>query len=312
LKDEAFPATIIAMTNPAIRVENLSFSWPEREPLFDSLGFDIERGEAFAIVGASGSGKSSLLALLAGLERPASGKILVDGRELERPRPRTGLVLQDHGLLPWATIRDNVSLGSRLRRFYGPDGRHAPSAASEKFAQLERSIEMESDTLDRSVEGWLERLGIASIADAWPARVSGGQRQRAAIARSLALEPDLLLMDEAFASLDEATREDLRALTLEIREERGMTLVLVTHSIDEALIVGDRILLLEGPRVSAGDGDGRAAMPPSSGVGTRNTGGGTRESGGPTPYRIFDNPRGETGKRGELKANLRAALGASA
>lgn len=298
------------MMNPAIRVENLSFSWPERAPLFEGLGFDIERGEAFAIVGASGSGKSSLLALLAGLERPSSGRILVDGRELERPRPRTGLVLQDHGLLPWATIRDNVSLGSRLRRFYGPDGRHAPSADSGKLSQLQRSTGKDGGAVDRSVEGWLERLGIASIADAWPARVSGGQRQRAAIARSLALEPDLLLMDEAFASLDEATREDLRALTLEIKEERGMTLVLVTHSIDEALIVGDRILLLQGPGGNADDD--RAAMPPSSGVGTRKTGGGTRESGGPTPYRIFDNPRGEVEKRGDLKADLRAALGASA
>ena len=308
--DEALRAAIKAMTNPAILVEDLSFSWPERAPLFEGLSFDIEAGEAFAVVGASGSGKSSLLALLAGLERPASGRILVDGQALERPRPRTGLVLQDHGLLPWATIRDNVSLGSRLRRFYGPDGRHAPTAAG-SAADMERpadgvgafSVDA-TNADDRSVEGWLERLGIASIADAWPARVSGGQRQRAAIARSLALEPDLLLMDEAFASLDEATREDLRTLTLEIMQERGMTLVFVTHSIDEALIVGDRILLLQSSGESAGDGDGRASMQTTSG-------GGTRKAVGPTPFRLFDNPRGEAGKRGELKARLRAALGAS-
>ena len=273
------------MTNPAIRVDSLVFAWPGRAPLFEGLSFDIGRGEALAVIGASGSGKSSLLALLAGLERPVAGRILVDGELLERPRPRSGLILQDHGLLPWATIRDNVSLGPRLRRFYGPDGRHAPRTATprpggrgeESGAGIGVTSDEATNADDRAVDSWLERLGIASVAEAWPAHVSGGQRQRAAIARSLALEPDLLLMDEAFASLDEATREDLRDLTLAIRVERGMTLVLVTHSIDEALIVGDRILLLEGP----------------------------------ARHRIYDNPKGDAAARSALKAGLRVALGAS-
>ncbi len=295
-------AILVTTMNPAIAVESLSFAWPGSAPLFGGLSFEVARGESMAVVGASGSGKSSLLALLAGLERPSAGRILVDGEELARPRPGTGLVLQDHGLLPWATIRDNVALGAKVRRFYGPDGLHAPPAplaqmkgktpmprkSPEKRARRAARTAPEDD---RAVEAWLERLGIDSIAGAWPSRVSGGQRQRAAIARSLVLEPDIILMDEPFASLDEATREDLRALTLEIRAERGMTLVFVTHSIDEALIVGDRILLLEG----------RSA-------GTESTGAADAAE---TRYRLFANSPGDMATRAGLKAALRAALGAA-
>jgi NitT/TauT family transport system ATP-binding protein len=180
------------------------------------------------VLGPSGCGKSTLLSLLAGLLFPTQGSIRIAGEPLLRPRPHTGLIIQDYGLLPWATVRENAALGLRLRNFYGPDGIHAP-----------RDYQ---PTLD--VEPWLNRLGLAEIAASYPAKISGGQRQRTAIARTLALQPDLLLMDEPFSSLDAPTREGLQRLTLELRAEAGLTLVTVTHAIEEAAVLGERILLL--------------------------------------------------------------------
>jgi NitT/TauT family transport system ATP-binding protein len=139
--------------------------------------------------------------------------------------------LQDYGLLPWATVRQNAELGFRVRTFYGPDGKHAPE-------DFHRSAD---------VEPWLNRLRLGPLADKFPGQLSGGQRQRTAIARTLALEPDLLLMDEPFSSLDAPTRESLQLLTLELVSENNITLVLVTHSIEEAAFMGGKILLLSEP-----------------------------------------------------------------
>jgi NitT/TauT family transport system ATP-binding protein len=172
-----------------------------------------------------------LLYLLAGLQFPTSGQISIDGQPLARPRPRTGLILQDYGLLPWATVRQNAELGLKVRNFYGADGVHTP----------------QDYRPERNVTPWLERLGIAAIADKYPSQISGGQRQRAAIARTLALQPDLLLMDEPFSSLDAVIRADLQSLTLELCAESGITLVIVTHNIEEAAAMGQQILLLHEP-----------------------------------------------------------------
>jgi NitT/TauT family transport system ATP-binding protein len=139
--------------------------------------------------------------------------------------------LQDYGLLPWATIRQNAELGLRVRSFYGPDGKHSPLDFSSTL----------------SVDPWLERLGLMELADKYPLQVSGGQRQRAAIARTLTLQPDLLLMDEPFSSLDAPTREGLQNLTLELVTEQKITFVIVTHAIEEAAFVGRNILLLNQP-----------------------------------------------------------------
>jgi len=172
--------------------------------------------------------------LLAGLLLPTSGEVRVAGEKLARPRPRTGLILQAYGLLPWATVRENVALGLRMRRFYGPDGRHVPSDVR---------------VLDKAeararVDHWIARLGIAEEADKYPGQLSGGQRQRVAVARTLVLRPDLLLMDEPFAALDAPTREGLQDLIVGLSIEAGLTVVLVTHTIEEAAFVGQKILLL--------------------------------------------------------------------
>jgi NitT/TauT family transport system ATP-binding protein len=221
---------------PMIQFQDVTYAYPEDEPIFSVFSWSAERGEAWAVLGPSGCGKSTLLYLLAGLRQPGSGNIFVDALPVLRPRPRTGLILQEYGLLPWATVRQNAELGLHIRRFYGPDGRHAPAQSS--------SLAPASPA---DVTPWLDRLGLANFADQYPAQLSGGQRQRTAIARTLALQPDLLLMDEPFSSLDAPTREGLQALTLELRREQSLTLVIVTHAIEEAAFLGEKILLLSDP-----------------------------------------------------------------
>jgi NitT/TauT family transport system ATP-binding protein len=211
-----------------IELASVRFAYPHTTPLFENFSLTIRRGERWAVLGPSGCGKTTLLYLLAGLYSSTSGKILIEGEVLTRPRPRTGLILQDYGLLPWSTVRENVALGLRVRDFYGEDGKHTP-------------VNFQPGN---NVLYWLERLGIAEVADKFPSQISGGQRQRAAIARTLALEPDLLLMDEPFSSLDAVTREDLQNLTVSLCNEQNLTLVLVTHAIDEAIGIGKKIVLL--------------------------------------------------------------------
>ncbi len=212
-----------------ITVSDLSFHY--RQPIFEQFDWSAARGETWAVLGPSGCGKSTLLMLLAGLKLPQNGDIVIGGERIRRPRPQTGLILQDYGLLPWATVRENVELGLKLRSFYGADGIHAPRA----FVAV------------KDIDSWLERLGLSLVASHYPAQLSGGQRQRAAIARTLVLEPDLLLMDEPFSSLDAPTREGLQTLTLELAAEQGLTLVIVTHAIEEAALLGRKILLLNEP-----------------------------------------------------------------
>jgi ABC-type nitrate/sulfonate/bicarbonate transport system ATPase subunit len=214
-----------------IDVDGLTFHYPDGTAVFEGFSWQVAPGEAWAVLGPSGCGKTTLLYLVAGLRLPTQGTVRVGGKAILRPRPQTGLILQDFGLLPWATVRDNVALGLRIRGFYGPDGKHAPVG--------------EAVTARREItQAWLDRLGLSHVADSFPGQVSGGQRQRTAIARTLSLRPDLLLMDEPFASLDAPTREDLQNLMLRLRAETGLTTVVVTHMIEEAALLGAHVLLL--------------------------------------------------------------------
>jgi len=219
-----------------ISVEHVSFGYTGAPGIFEEFCWQASRGQAWVVLGPSGCGKTTLLYLLAGLLFPTAGNVMVDGQALTRPRPQTGLILQEYGLLPWATVRQNVALGVQIRTFYGPDGRHAPAQA----------------TAAGDIAGWMERLGLSEHAGKYPAQLSGGQRQRVAIARTLVLRPDLLLMDEPFSALDAPTRLGLEDLTLQLWQEQSFTCVVVTHAIEEAAFLGQSILVLGKPPHRAG------------------------------------------------------------
>ncbi len=241
-----------------IAVNSLSFSYGADDPIFRDFTWPVERGASRAILGPSGSGKTTLLMLLAGHQQPTAGAILIDDQPVTRPRPETGVILQGHGLLPWATVWQNARLGVRIRTFYGPDGRHAPAGTQVAPAS------------DAGVERWLRRLGLWHLRDKYPAQLSGGQRQRAAIARTLVLEPDLLLMDEPFSALDTPTRADLQDLIMDLQSEEGFTSIIVTHAIDEAALLGQSILVLDNPPIHepvivANPGAGRPSFRASDG-----------------------------------------------
>jgi ABC-type nitrate/sulfonate/bicarbonate transport system ATPase subunit len=218
-----------------IEIRNLAFAYNGSSPIFEGFSWSVEQGDAWAILGPSGCGKTTLLHLLAGLRSPGSGDLRIGGVPLARPRPRTGLILQDHGLLPWERVEQNAGLGLRIRRLYGPDGRHTPAEPV-----------MNPAVSKERVLYWLSRLGIEEFKKKYPSQLSRGQRQRTAIARTLVMEPDLLLMDEPFSALDVAIRGDLQRLILDLHQETGMTFVLVTHDMGEALWMGEKILLLPG------------------------------------------------------------------
>lgn len=224
-------------TRVHIELRGLHFAYSaDREPVFAGFGWQVAQGETWAIVGPSGCGKSTLLSLIAGLRRPSSGEIMVGGAPVPRPRASTGLILQDHGLLPWATVRDNASLGLRMGHFYR-------RKQTNQDAPRPYPPDLPTSVADR----WLERLGLTDLAHKYPAQLSGGQRQRVAIARALALQPDLLLMDEPFSALDLAIRTDLQELVADLQRELNLTTLLVTHSIEEAAFLGGRILPLTQP-----------------------------------------------------------------
>jgi NitT/TauT family transport system ATP-binding protein len=214
-----------------IELDKITFAYPDHSPVFENFSWAVRKGENWAVIGPSGCGKSTLLYLLAGLQQPSSGCVRINGSLLSRPRPQTGLIIQDYGLLPWATVRQNAVLGIRIRGFYGPDGTHAP-------------IDQPSSG---DVDYWLKRLDLKIHENKYPSQLSGGQRQRTAIARTLTLEPDLVLMDEPFSSLDAPTRESLQNLTLDLQFENRITMIIVTHAIEEAAILGRKILILGKP-----------------------------------------------------------------
>jgi NitT/TauT family transport system ATP-binding protein len=184
-------------------------------------GFDLEvgAGESVALIGPSGSGKTSALLMAAGLLKPTSGQVLVNAAAIDAPRFKTALILQDFGLLPWKNVFENASLGLRLRKI--------PRA--ERFVRTQDA---------------LAEVDLTDFAQAWPDELSGGMRQRLALARALTLEADLFLMDEPLSALDALLRERLQDLLLDLWHRRGHSQLVVTHSIEEAAYLGQRIVIM--------------------------------------------------------------------
>ncbi|MEV0746293.1 ABC transporter ATP-binding protein [Streptomyces sp. NBC_01220] len=193
-------------------------------PVLDGVDLDVVPGEILTVVGPSGCGKSTLLRTLAGLLPVLGGEVSQDGEPVTAPRAERALVFQDDALLPWRTVRANVELPLAIR----------------KVARAERR---------ERAEQWLARVGLTEHTAKLPHRLSGGQRQRVQLARALAAGPRAVLMDEPFGALDAQTRAGMQQLLVDVLRGTGATVVFVTHDVDEALFLGDRVALLSTGRV---------------------------------------------------------------
>ncbi len=206
----------------AIEVAELGKWFPGAPlPAMAGVSLTITSGEFVCVVGASGCGKSTLLRILAGFEEASAGRVLVGGEPVTGPGPDRGVVFQDYGLFPWLTVTENVAYGPRQARY--------PSA--EVQAMTERAV---------------EAVGLSRVARSFPHELSGGMQQRVAIARVLANAPSVLLMDEPFGALDALTRTAMQHELRRIHQESGTTMLFITHSIEEAVFLADRVVVMAG------------------------------------------------------------------
>lgn len=212
------------MTTPLLQASHVGITYPTRDGLLvavKDISFSLEAGERLVLIGPSGSGKSTLLRAIGGFLSLTTGDILIDGHAINRPGPDRMTVFQEFDqLLPWYSVLGNVTYA------------------------LRRVRQLSQDESARVAKEWLTRVGLGRFLDAYPHTLSGGMKQRVAIARAFALQPRLLLMDEPFAALDALTRRNMQDELLALCEETGSTVVFVTHGIDEAIIVGTRVLAL--------------------------------------------------------------------
>jgi NitT/TauT family transport system ATP-binding protein len=210
------------MPAPAIAISNVGKIWEVegRRPVqaLSGLSFDVQPGEFVVLLGPSGCGKSSLLYMIAGLEQASEGEIACDGILVAEPSAERGLIFQEASLFPWLTILDNVAFGLAIR-------------AEQPVRRRERAAEM------------LRKVGLGDMLDKKPDELSGGMRQRAAVARALVMQPKVLMMDEPFAALDVQTRAKMQDFLLRIWRDSGASVLLVTHSIDEAIALADRVVV---------------------------------------------------------------------
>tara|TARA_R110002073_G_scaffold46789_14_gene127503 strand:- start:2944 stop:3891 length:948 start_codon:yes stop_codon:yes gene_type:complete len=219
--------------NPILTMRNVSKGYGSgvtRNEVLQNINLNIREGEFLAVVGFSGSGKTTFTQLLAGLIQPDSGEILMEGEPITGPGPDRGLVFQNYSLLPWLTVRGNIALSvDSVFRTWGKGERRD------------------------HVEKFIEMVGLSHAAHRHPHELSGGMRQRTSLARTLAMKPKVLLLDEPLSALDALTRSVLQEEILKIWEEERQTCLMITNDVDEAILVADRIVALNpGPRASLG------------------------------------------------------------
>ena len=204
---------------PAVRVSDITKEYEGGVRALDGVTFDVPRGELTSIIGPSGCGKTTTLKIIAGLAQATSGRVEVNGTPVAAPGPDRAFVFQDFALMPWASVLRNAAFGLELR-----------GVARKEREEIARE--------------YVDKVGLAGFADAYPHQLSGGMRQRVGLARALAVDADILLMDEPFASVDEQIRRKFQEDLLALLADESKTVLFVTHSIEEAVYVSDRIVLL--------------------------------------------------------------------
>jgi nitrate/nitrite transport system ATP-binding protein len=234
-KNEA-PSSMLEgkMIDRYVYLENVNMRFVTKKGVFEALkniNLNIQQGEFVSIIGHSGCGKSTVLNLIAGLLEPTSGHLFCAGREIAKPGPERAVVFQNHSLLPWLTCYENVYL------------------AVERVFSSEPKVNQEARAYAA-----LELVGLSHAADKRPNEISGGMKQRVGIARALAMEPKVLLLDEPFGALDALTRATLQDELMKIMEKSGATAIMVTHDVDEAVLLSDRIVMMtNGPSATIGE-----------------------------------------------------------
>ena len=202
-----------------IKVNNLNFAY-QKEKVLKNINLELKKGESLAVIGPSGCGKTTLLYLLAGLKKAKDGEIKINSKEINGVRNNTAVILQDYGLFPWKTVYQNLALGLKIRKF-------------------------NKKKIKKTVNAALKRLDIFDLKNNYPAELSGGEKQRVAVGRSLVIKPDLLLMDEPLSALDALTREKMQNLIIDIYKRDNFSFIIVSHDIAEAAFLGHKIAVMK-------------------------------------------------------------------
>lgn len=201
---------------------SLSFETAKgRLQVVEDVSYDINDGDFIAVIGPSGCGKTTMMSMLAGFQKPTTGKVLFDGRPVAGPGPERGVIFQEYGVFPWLTVKQNIAFGLTLN--------------ANRVAAAER---------EAICDHYLGLMGLSDFANSYPKHLSGGMRQRLAIARAYAVKPQFLLMDEPFGALDAQTRSNMQNLLLKVLETEGKTVMLITHSVEEAIYLASRIVVV--------------------------------------------------------------------
>lgn len=204
-----------------LKIESLQKAYDPAKPVFDKVDFDIQRGEFVCVIGHSGCGKTTILNVLAGLDTATAGHVFMDGREISGPSLDRGVVFQSHALMPWLTVRKNIA-----------------------FAVKSRHPDWSAAQINAHVEKYVALVGLSHAIDKKPAQLSGGMKQRVGIARAFSIQPKMLLLDEPFGALDALTRGAIQDELMGIVRQTQQTVFMITHDVDESILLADRILLM--------------------------------------------------------------------